>query len=753
MRWTQAARTLLATAAALVAAWPLTTLISGHRWLQDLFLVTVAIALLSIGWRLARLPEVLLLEVQVVLVTGFVWLRYVNGSGAGTVDTIRALATEADHTIRAYSAPAPETAGLAAATVLFVGLLVALTEYIAVSLASPAIAGLPLMSIYLVSAANSTSGLHPLFFVAAAGAWLLLLAVDEWARISAWATNRTRPTTPTVLADRIGLAAFSSTGRVAAVLAIIGALLLPPILPSNSAQFIGDGLGRGNGSGATSVGLNNTADLSRSLTSNSKVPVLTYRSTETSPSVLRVFVADQYTNGVWGHNGSPDTVPGMDGALLPPAGLDDVTRFGTERVTVESSTLQAGEIATPFPPLRVSMPGRWAYEPATSVIHPTSRTGSYTVTYPIIGTNTRPSSNADVTDFPEQLLVPRPAVPALNAALRQVAPASTKFDRARNIQDWLRGAGGFSYSLDLAPTRKDASGASVDPLTNFLLTKQGYCVQFASAMIMMARLEGIPARMAIGFLSGTPDATGTFTVLQADAHAWPELYFPGMGWTRFEPTPGSRSGDVPMYAQSTASVTRNTKGTLTSSTAGSSSRSTSTASSSSTGAAAPHQGSHSSVWPQLGWLALIALVLGLLGSVLPTLARWGRRREREATADPAQRAEVDWLQLQDSLADLGVPRPRPSSPRAQLSHYRRTAGLTGRADTALQQATATLEKARYARPTDDLDLRSDSDQVVESVRRNASWRRRTLAVLLPRSAARYVRRPDHGIRSRADEDE
>src|ERR1019366_6227615 len=119
-------------------------------------------------------------------------------------------------------------------------------------------------------------------------------------------------------------------------------------------------------------------------------------------------------------------------------------------------------------------------------------------------------------------------------------------DKAMVIQRYLRTTGGFTYSLILAPPAKGQSGSSAgyDPLTNFLVTKQGYCVQFATAMVMMSRAAGIPARMAIGFLPGTLDH-GTWTVTASDAHTWPEPYLDGMGWTRFEPTPSR--GVLPAY--------------------------------------------------------------------------------------------------------------------------------------------------------------------------------------------------------------
>ena len=67
--------------------------------------------------------------------------------------------------------------------------------------------------------------------------------------------------------------------------------------------------------------------------------------------------------------------------------------------------------------------------------------------------------------------------------------------------------------------------------------KRGYCDYYASAMVLLARLNGIPARLAIGYATGNLDsATGQYVVTEAQAHSWPELYFPGIGWVPFEPT-------------------------------------------------------------------------------------------------------------------------------------------------------------------------------------------------------------------------
>ena len=124
------------------------------------------------------------------------------------------------------------------------------------------------------------------------------------------------------------------------------------------------------------------------------------------------------------------------------------------------------------------------------------------------------------------------ALHGLAQSVVKAAGAKTAFQDAVALQDWLSAGGGFRYTLN-APTVISESG-----LANFLEhTKRGYCQQFSFAMAALARLLGIPARVAIGFTSGTPVAGNEWVVTSHDAHAWPELYFQGFGWLRFEPTP------------------------------------------------------------------------------------------------------------------------------------------------------------------------------------------------------------------------
>lgn len=122
--------------------------------------------------------------------------------------------------------------------------------------------------------------------------------------------------------------------------------------------------------------------------------------------------------------------------------------------------------------------------------------------------------------------------------------AVTRLQQALDLQAWFRSAS-FRYSIK-------TSLPSSDWLLSFLtIDRKGDCRQFAWAYAVLARLLGIPSRIAVGYTGGAVIGAGRHEVTTADAHAWPELYFPGYGWLRFEPTPsanGQGSATLPLYA-------------------------------------------------------------------------------------------------------------------------------------------------------------------------------------------------------------
>lgn len=124
------------------------------------------------------------------------------------------------------------------------------------------------------------------------------------------------------------------------------------------------------------------------------------------------------------------------------------------------------------------------------------------------------------------------------------AGAVTPYDRAKALEAWLRANITYSETIPVPPANQDA----VDWVLFDL--RRGYCNYYASAMVVMLRTMGIPARMAAGFAQGEWDAAeNAYVVREKDAHTWVEVYFPGYGWVEFEPTaaqpPFVRQNDDP----------------------------------------------------------------------------------------------------------------------------------------------------------------------------------------------------------------
>ena len=124
----------------------------------------------------------------------------------------------------------------------------------------------------------------------------------------------------------------------------------------------------------------------------------------------------------------------------------------------------------------------------------------------------------------------------------------TPYDRAKAIESYLRQFT-VAYTIPDTPPGRDA-------VDYFLFeSRQGYFNYHASAMVVMLRAVGVPARLAVGFIVDQPDLDsdlGAYAVLDQNAYAWPEVYFPGQGWIPFNPTPDRpaalisepRSGDI-----------------------------------------------------------------------------------------------------------------------------------------------------------------------------------------------------------------
>ncbi|RME82875.1 MAG: hypothetical protein D6775_09655, partial [Caldilineae bacterium] len=129
------------------------------------------------------------------------------------------------------------------------------------------------------------------------------------------------------------------------------------------------------------------------------------------------------------------------------------------------------------------------------------------------------------------LTLPDSVPERVRALAREVAgSAPNAYEQAKALEAYLRA---YPYSLDVPEPPE-----GVDVADYFLFDlRKGYCDYYATAMVVMARSLGLPARLAVGYAAGDYDAeTNSFFVVEADAHSWPEIYFGEYGWIPFEPT-------------------------------------------------------------------------------------------------------------------------------------------------------------------------------------------------------------------------
>ncbi len=291
---------------------------------------------------------------------------------------------------------------------------------------------------------------------------------------------------------------------------------------------------------------------------------------------------------------------------------------------------------------------------------------------------------------------------------------SDPIDQATALRDFFRD-GSFTY--DPGFTAGDDEAA----VSTFLRDRRGFCVQFATAYALMARTLGIPARVAVGFTPGAHDAaTGTFTVSNHDAHAWPELWFAGLGWTHlFDPTPtsdlpgGSALPDeIPPLAPPAATEPGTAPPTTTPATVPAA---TSPGGSTPPATAAPQGsgvriaadepptdggGGGGAVWPFVAGALLVALVVGPLLAILVYKRR--RRARRRHDPDPRLAIFGAWHEALDALTDHRVPRSPADTPIELAGRAPAIAG--DRTGPPLQSLADVYSAARYGDglPADEL---------------------------------------------------
>ncbi|WP_143220808.1 transglutaminaseTgpA domain-containing protein, partial [Actinomadura sp. CNU-125] len=331
--------------------------------------------------------------------------------------------------------------------------------------------------------------------------------------------------------------------------AVAVAVVLPAAVPGLQPRGIFDLRGGAGGDTRTVTTPDPLVSLKRELTELDDSTVLTYRTEDPiGPGYLRLYALDRFDGDRWTYSplrsGPDDRL--RDGDRLPdPPGLTfGGSRRITTRVSVRDEVRDMTFLPLPYAPQRVSVDGDWRVDPESLMIY-SLRDSAGGRTYTVESVLPQPTGEEleNAGSYPAEIVrrytdLPEGVPPQVRQLTRRVTSgASTVHDQAVQLQRWFTDTGGFVYDLR-APAPKRGSD-----LLDFLLhSKRGYCEQFAASMALMARILGIPARVAMGYTAGVQSGPDEWTVRSRDAHAWPELYFPGSGWVRFEPTPSGIQG-------------------------------------------------------------------------------------------------------------------------------------------------------------------------------------------------------------------
>ncbi|MFF3952428.1 DUF3488 and DUF4129 domain-containing transglutaminase family protein [Streptomyces sp. NPDC001890] len=555
---------LCAFAATLMAAASMLPLVEPAGWiLQAAFLLAVQSGTGALVRR-APVPRVLVVGAQalvtlVLLTVVFARQQAMAGllPGPEAVQRLTHLLASGAEDVGRYAAPAPVTDGIRLMLiggVLLVGLAV---DALAVTFRSAAPAGLPLLALYSVAAGLSGGGADWLWFLLAAGGYLLLLLAEGRDRLSQWGRVFTGAASRSPGGPAVGAALSGSrptapvrTGRRIGALALGVSLIVPAALPSlESGMLFGAGAGGGGkGGGGTISAVNPLVSLQDNLNQPEDRQVMSYRTNSGAPQdfYLRILALDQFNGSEW--RPSTRRLKDVPERLPQPEGLgQDVAVTEITSNISASRSYQQTYLPLPYPATEVAISGRWRYEPVGRTLvgdrGETTRGAQYRVSSLVVEPTAEQLAGAGPAPAAlrrEYTRVPDSLPEVVEETADQVTRgAANDYERAVKLQNYFASEGGFSYDTSVN------SGTGSAAISRFLKDKQGFCVHFSFTMAAMARTLGIPARVAVGFTPGTEQSDGSVSVGLRDAHAWPELYFQGVGWTRFEPTP--TRGSTPPY--------------------------------------------------------------------------------------------------------------------------------------------------------------------------------------------------------------
>ena len=528
-----ASATIALTVLTLAGVFSLGRLFSSHSYVGPV--VTTAIGMHAVAWgcRRRRLRTVTTVLVSVgALILLVAWLVLPETTSYGlplghTWHAVRLALQQARTDFRSVTAPAPVTRGFELVTVTAVGLLALLADWAAFRMRTTLEAVIPSFTLFIFSASlGSHQHRTQAIFVELAA--ILAFVVVHQATVdretSAWFANRT---------DRV-LGSVAKAGLVIGLAALVLTLNLAFRLPGSQSKAL-IAWRAADRVGGTRNALSPLVDIRSRILDHAGTEAFMVKSN--IPSYWRIMALDTFDGTDWTSNNSYSAVRhGLPRASTPaPSGVHVEQDFTIEQLT--EAWLPAA-----YEPDRIDGITGVSYDPQSGSIlydHDTTPGLAYHVSSVLnvgqldavrlekAGPAPAGSSLDRYLKLPLSRISPR-VVALANTLVRD---KTTEYDRAIALQNYLRSAR-FQYNENYDPK---ATGS--DALDYFLFTShQGYCQQFAGAYAVLARLVGLPTRLAVGWTWGDRDSAGVWHVRLDQAHTWPEVYFSGIGWVPFEPT-------------------------------------------------------------------------------------------------------------------------------------------------------------------------------------------------------------------------
>jgi transglutaminase-like putative cysteine protease len=664
--------------------------------------VITAVACHALAWALRARPVPAPIVVaasvsSVVLLIAWLVIPQTTAFGVPTGETFSTLRTElsqAAEEFRRVVAPAPTILGFRLGSVLGTAIAAFLADWAAFRMRSLFEAAIPSFTLFLFSAILGAERWHGLSVAAYLIALLLFLALQH-ARLqgtsTSWFASRSLGGTTSLL----------QVGGVLGSCVVVSALVIgpnlpwaddPPVVKWRNSQRPGPG-------NRTTV--SPLVDIRGRLVDQSTIEVFSVTSSQRS--YWRLTSLDQFDGDIWSSNSS----------YRPSSG--DLPEGYTSRAPVvrASQHFVIGPLASiwlpaAFEPVRVSGADGASYN-ADSASLISSQDVADGLDYRVISEIPRPTADQlqraagptlAAEDLQRYLTVPELSPRILNLA-RQIssqATANTPYARAIALQKYLRSPP-FVYDLQVDP------GHSGRALERFLFqTRRGYCEQFAGSYAVLARLMGLPARVAVGYTPGDLGPDGSYHVRGLNAHAWPEVYIAGAGWVSFEPTPGRGVPGAESYTgvpeQQANNANPSTATTLppqtTVPTTPPNQQTPETT-------AAPREVTTGATdggdfLPRpLVWLIVLAALAALAwGGGVPLAKRLRRDRRRTAAARPGDRVLVAWDETTEALALAGARRHLAETMPEYAGRAARAASLEAATSARLDELAADAAAASYA---------------------------------------------------------